>query len=1083
MKKQLKNIDLVRELGIFAGQIQSVKSHNDLIDAVRKILEIIIPSEYSALYLYDDSEGKLKLYYAKGFTEDEKKRAEETAMLRHPGKVFMEKVIINVPDVENDPNNTTADSPRSFIVKSRLFIPVMNRDQAVGAFGVVSSFKNRFDETDIELLKFICQMTGVVFASILIEQEKEKALKELILRERAIISSNNGIIITDSTLKDNPTIYANPAFYLITGYTPEEVIGINCRFLQRDDNSQESLGILRSAIEQGKSCKVTIRNYKKDGSLFWNELAISPVHNEIGKVTNFVGIISDVTNSIEGENRLKESQTRLLELIQSIASGILVEDDDRRIVTANKEFCNLFGVPTEPEMHVGLDCSLAAEYSKHLFKDPGYFVRRIDEILSKKEKVINEEIEFSDGRIFERDYIPVYIGNNYKGHLWNYRDITDRKKNEETIKQSELYTRSLLEAIPDLIFVFDAGGNFIDYKGGDSDNLAADRYSFIGKNISDVLPPFIASETKKRILLLLDGKQADSLEYELETLKGKGYFEAKFFPFGIDKVLTFIRDISKTKETEYSLQQNIKHQEILSEIALQLNILEDFDYKLNRILSRIGEHTDVSRVYIFQDDSEDNSTSNKFEWCNKGIEPQIDQLQNIPYQIIPSWKRILFETGRIYSENINNLPDDIRAILEPQEIKSIIVYPVFVSQRFFGFIGFDECVRFKKWTKSELELLRAVSGVIANAYERKIAEEELVKIKNQLESVLNTVKEGIITIDINGIVVLINNEVENMFLCKRSEIIGKPVASLLPDKYHKILNNSIANLSSIKPEKRYGNMLSLEGMKKDGARFPAQIKIQETIIGNESFFTLAINDITELNNLIVELENSNRSLSDFAYIASHDLREPLRKITAFGSLLNKSVKDKLDTDDKENLQFMIDGSLRMQGMIDDLLTYSRIRKSIKPPKEINLDEILNEIISFDLSELIEQNQAKVIIENKLGTIYGDRLHFKQLLQNLIANGIKYRKKDRIPHIKIRSLQSGLFYQVQVEDNGIGIEENYKTKIFEMFRRLHSKDEYEGSGIGLAICKKIIEIYKGEIFVESRIGEGSTFIFNIPLKGS
>lgn len=1082
MREKLNNIDLVREIGTFASHMQSVKSMHDLIDAVRIILDKIISSEYSALYLYDSAAGKLKLYYAKGFSNEEKRLAEETAMSRHPGIVFREKAIINIPDVENDPLKTTLDSPRSFIVKSRLYLPVMNRDEAVGSFGVVSGIKNNFDETDLELFKFICQLTGVVYASLINEVEKDKALQDLILKDRAIIASSNGIIITDSTLPDNPTIFANPAFFSITGYSPEEVIGVNCRFLQKDDYDQEGLIILRNAIREGKSCAVRLRNYKKDGTLFWNELEISPVYNEHNRITNFIGIVKDVTDSIVNELGLKESQARLFELIKSMASGILVEDNDRKIVTANNEFCRLFGVPPEPSAHVGLDCSLAAEYSKHLFKYPDQFVQRVDQILTKREKIINEEIEFADGRVFERDYVPIYIGENYKGHLWNYREITERKKYEEAIQQSELYTRSLLEAIPDMIFVFDSLGNFIDYKSGENKNLLMTKDSFIGKNIIDVLPTSITNETQKRIDLIMKGISIEPFEYTVDTLNGKGYFEAKFFSFGNDKVLAVIRDISKSKEIESTLQQNIKHQEILSEIALQINVSENFENKLNLILAKIGEHTDVSRVYIFQDDVHGMHTSNIYEWCNTGIQPQKDQLQNIPYEVIPSWKKILQEKGSIYSQDISELPDDVRAILEPQQIKSIIVYPLYVSQKFFGFIGFDECTRFKLWSKSELELLRAVSGVIANAYERKLAEEELIKIKNQLESVLNTVKEGILSTDSDGRIILINDEFENIFLWKRSEITGMPVVNLFTERYHKIYFQLIQQVKLLKHSGGFNNFIAVEGMKKDGSKFPVQIKVQESLIADESFFTLAINDISELNKLIVELENSNRSLSDFAYIASHDLREPLRKITAFGSLLSKSAKEKLDEDDKENLQFMIDGSLRMQRMIDDLLTYSRIRKSSVPHESVNLDEILKEIISFDLSELIEDNRADIIIENEIGSVNGDRLHFKQLLQNLIGNAIKYKRKNVNPTVIIRSFRDESFFRVEVEDNGIGIEDSYKTKIFEMFRRLHSKDEYEGSGIGLAVCKKIIEIYNGDIYVESLIDKGSKFIFKLPLKG-
>ena len=185
-------------------------------------------------------------------------------------------------------------------------------------------------------------------------------------------------------------------------------------------------------------------------------------------------------------------------------------------------------------------------------------------------------------------------------------------------------------------------------------------------------------------------------------------------------------DISSKKENELILQQNLKQQELLSEIALELNSLEDFDTRIETILQRIGNNIGVSRVYVFEDSEDGLVTNNTYEWCNKNITPQRDGLQGLPYDEIPSWKSLLFKNGRVFSEDISELPQDLRAILEPQDIKSIVSYPLFAKGSFFGFIGFDECSRKKNWTKSELELLRTFSGIISNAYERKMMEKSII---------------------------------------------------------------------------------------------------------------------------------------------------------------------------------------------------------------------------------------------------------------------------------------------------------------------------------------------------------------------
>jgi PAS domain S-box-containing protein len=199
----------------------------------------------------------------------------------------------------------------------------------------------------------------------------------------------------------------------------------------------------------------------------------------------------------------------------------------------------------------------------------------------------------------------------------------------------------------------------------------------------------------------------------------------------VDGLISIIVDITGLKENEIKLQQNLLQQELLSEIALGINSLDNFDKRINIILEKIGIHNGVSRVYIFEDHDDGLATSNTFEWCNKNIPSQIHELQNIPYSSFPSWKKILLEKGRVYSENISELPADIKAILEPQNIKAIVVYPLYVRASFFGFIGFSECTRSKNWSKSDLELLRTFSGIIANAFERRLMEQSIINERDK----------------------------------------------------------------------------------------------------------------------------------------------------------------------------------------------------------------------------------------------------------------------------------------------------------------------------------------------------------------
>nr|QNO55306.1 adaptive-response sensory-kinase SasA [Methanosarcinales archaeon ANME-1 ERB7] len=231
----------------------------------------------------------------------------------------------------------------------------------------------------------------------------------------------------------------------------------------------------------------------------------------------------------------------------------------------------------------------------------------------------------------------------------------------------------------------------------------------------------------------------------------------------------------------------------------------------------------------------------------------------------------------------------------------------------------------------------------------------------------------------------------------------------------------------------------------------------------------------------VKLERSNKELWDFAYIASHDLREPLRKISAFGQLLQESLKGKLDEDEEENFAFMIDGATRMQQMIDDLLVYSRVSTKAKPPERVDLNAVIDDLKNVELAVQVEETGGVINVPEPLPPLHADPSQIHQLLQNLLGNGLKYCRKGVPPVITVRGrVVNGNTVRIEVQDNGIGIEEQYCANIFGMFKRLHSREDYEGSGIGLAVCKKIVERPGGKIGVESNPGVGSTFWFTVPI---
>jgi signal transduction histidine kinase len=240
------------------------------------------------------------------------------------------------------------------------------------------------------------------------------------------------------------------------------------------------------------------------------------------------------------------------------------------------------------------------------------------------------------------------------------------------------------------------------------------------------------------------------------------------------------------------------------------------------------------------------------------------------------------------------------------------------------------------------------------------------------------------------------------------------------------------------------------------------------------------NEIEERTKIEEDLQRSNQDLQDFASIASHDLQEPLRKVIMFGSRLNIQFSEQMDKKALGYLERMSDAASRMQTLINELLQFSRVGSKAKPFKATNLEKTIHEVLS-DLESRLNRSQAKIIIED-LPTVEADEFQIRQLFQNLIGNALKFHKKNVPPVVSIRGhVNDSGVCEIMVCDNGIGFDEQYSARIFKPFERLHGRSEYEGTGMGLAICRKIVKLHGGAITVKSRPNEGCEFSVTLPLK--
>lgn len=361
-----------------------------------------------------------------------------------------------------------------------------------------------------------------------------------------------------------------------------------------------------------------------------------------------------------------------------------------------------------------------------------------------------------------------------------------------------------------------------------------------------------------------------------------------------------------------------------------------------------------------------------------------------------------------------------------------------------------------------------LTAAIRDITERKKADE---KFRNLLE----LAPDAVIIVNERGDIQLINAQAEKMFDYLREEVLGKPVEFLMPDRYSKIHLYHRTKLIKGSKARSRSEGIELFGKKKDGKEFPIEVNLSPLDTEDGLLVSVSIRDISE-RKYIKELELKNRELEQFAYIASHDLQEPLDTISSFILLLEDEYVDKMESGVAQYLGYIRESTARLRTLITGLLEYSRIGNKSNFG-EVDCNKAVQDVLA-DMDAAIKKNNAEITVGD-LPVVKGFPVEMRQLFQNLISNAIKFQQKGKTPKISISAVKENKNWLFTVEDNGIGIDEKYKERVFVIFQRLHSNYEYKGTGIGLSQCKKIVELHNGKIWIDSILSIGSKFHFTIP----
>lgn len=357
------------------------------------------------------------------------------------------------------------------------------------------------------------------------------------------------------------------------------------------------------------------------------------------------------------------------------------------------------------------------------------------------------------------------------------------------------------------------------------------------------------------------------------------------------------------------------------------------------------------------------------------------------------------------------------------------------------------------------------------------------RAEEQFREMIESAPDAIVIVNSQGRILRVNSETVKMFGYRREEILQQPVEVLLPERFRR---GHIGHREAyvVHPQTRpMGAGPDLFGLRKDGSEFPVEIRLSPMKTDEGILVISVIRDITERraveDTLRLQkklLEEKVREMDDFVHVVSHDLKEPLRGIDAYAGFILEDYADHLDDEGKRYLNALRASALRMNHLIRDLLTLASISRKGSTRASVDLKKVVADV-RHDLDFAIQQKGAEIRVGSNLPTVYCDPTQIREVFKNLLSNAIKFN--DKTPTVEISSREEGDFHHLSIKDNGIGIESRYTEQIFGLFERLHNQEDFEGTGAGLAICKKMVEGNGGKIWVESQPGEGSTFFFTLP----
>jgi PAS domain S-box-containing protein len=841
------------------------------------------------------------------------------------------------------------------------------------------------------------------------------------------------------------------------------------------------MAAVQAHLEVGTPYAEDYRAIMKDGTFRWWSARGAVARMPDGKPVRWIGTVTDITDRRHMEDALRDTELKFRTIFDKASDGIILAEKESGIFyLANDKFCEMLNFSRDEITKIGIS-------EIHLKQDLPNVIEQFERMARNETDIAKDiPVKRKDGGVFYADITSNSVNLGGKDYLIGvFRDITERKNREETLRETHEYLENLFNYANAPIIVWDTYFNITRFNPAFEMLTGRKAVDVIGTSIEILFPPELVEKSMEFIRKATEGDRWEIIEIEILHIDGtiRTVLWNSAFMLGTDgkTIIATIaqgQDITERKLAEQALQ--------VAKENLELSVLERTDelLKSKKILDETGR---LARVGGWEIDLKKNVLS--FSDVTKQI-----------HEVGPEYQPTLEAALNFYSpEAVPVISKAVQCAIDEGEPYDVELQLITAKQNRIWVRAIGQAYR------ENGEIVK-IGGVFQDINERKLAEievrkksEQLQLLSNELEIIIDSIPGLVFYKDTNNRFIRVNKYISDAYNMSKKQLEGvnldelhtKEQAQVYYEADLQVIQSRQSKINIDEPWEtetgtrwvstskipyidETGEVIGVIGVSLDVTE--RKLAEEELNKYREHLEDLIKERTAELDDAVGNLQRSNKELEQFAYVASHDLQEPLRMVSSFTQLLERRYKDKLDADANEFIQFAVDGANRMQRLINDLLDYSRITSRGKDFNEVESSQLLGQAVS-NLHQLITENTAMVTNED-LPVLKVDESQLVRVFQNLIENAIKYKKKTELPKVHISCKNQIEFYEFAVRDNGIGIDKQFHDRIFIIFQRLHAKEEYPGTGIGLAICKRIIERHGGKIWFDSKPNEGTTFFFTL-----